>query len=194
MNVNRGGHGVMIGLINKSDSEDIAAIGLFNIMRNGILHPAVFVDDMLFTNISLRSGSNHFYCLLSTGVGGNLFFNRTEDTYLITRGGFGFEIPIKKAFINIDLTSGNIFNLSREKWSSGGKEVQTDSDTQIHQLRLTFGYKIFEHLGVFSGVSYDYLYKWNKNSQNPENFGGVFVGGVYDRHVHKLGFFGGIQF
>ncbi|MDR0494087.1 MAG: caspase family protein [Treponema sp.] len=195
MNVNRGGGGVMFGLINKSDSENIFPVGLINIIKNGILHPAVFVDDMLFTNFSLRSGSKHFYYLLSTGVGGRLFYNRTEDTYLTTRAGFGFEIPIKKAFINIDLTSGSIYSLGIGKWTSDDASASsTFTDSQIHQLRLTFGYKFFEHLGVFSGISYDYLHKWRNNSPNPENFGGVFVGGTYGRHVHKLGFFGGIQF
>ena len=206
VNINHGGSGAMVGLINISDAEEsIVPFGLVNIMKNGILHPSIFIDDMLFTNIGFRSGTKHFYSLVSTGVGGDYFYNRAEDTYFSTRWGFGFEIPIHKAFINIDITSGNIYNLTKDY--DGDDDYSDDeyyryiyplpyisSNTQTYQLRLSAGYKIFEHLGIFAGISFDYLHKWNKDAPDPRDFGGVFVGEKYGRHISKLGFFGGIQF
>jgi hypothetical protein len=162
-------------------------------MKNGILHPFVFVDDMLFTNVGLRSGSKHFYTILSAGIGGDVFFNRTEDRHFIFRAGFGYEYSINKFFIDIDLSAGSIYNLDEisENWTT----YEDDNfHTQICQLRLTAGYKIFEHLGIFGGISYDYLYKGNKSPPDPKDFSGVIIGEAFGHHIHKLGFFGGIQF
>lgn len=191
LNINKGGSGVMLGLINISDSENVVPIGLINIVKNGIFHPAIYIDDLLFTNLILRSGEKYFYALLGAGTRIDYLYN-DESKYLVTRGGFGFEIPVYKAFINIDVTAGSIINLSRER------EDYSDFSTQVYQARLSAGYKILEHLGIFAGISYDFFMRW-EDSPDPRNFGGLIVGdervsGEIGRHYHKLGFFGGVQF
>ena len=182
LNVNNGGKGVMIGLVNISSSEDIVPIGLINITKGGILHPAIYVDDMLFTNLSFRSGGKHFYGIISAGI---------RDTYIITRGGFGFEIPIQKTFINIDYTFGNFYNFN----SLGDNNSY---NTLNFQARLTLGYKFLRHLGIFAGISYDYFYRRNDNCADPSIFfndsNSFMSGSIHGRNFHKLGFFGGIQF
>jgi len=167
---------------------------LVNIMKNGILHPSIYVDDMLFTNIGLRSGSKHFYALLSAGTrsSSNSFrdtFDRSDNNYFITRAGFGFEYAIKNFFVDIDISTGNINVIDRD-WST----YEDIDNTQIYQLRLTAGYKIFRHLGIFGGISYDFFHKWKDNSPDPRDFGGTLIGDASDRNIHKVGFFGGIQF
>jgi hypothetical protein len=192
VNINNGGKGAMFGLVNVSKSEDTIAFGLVNIMKNGILHPFVYVDDMLFTNIGLRSGTKHFYTVLNFGIRGDNspgdIFYRDGNRYFISRVGFGYEYCIKNFFMNIDISAGNINTMN---W-----DINDDGDfsTQICQLRLTAGYKVFEHLGIFGGISYDYFYKWQDNSPAPGDFGGPVIGDVFGRNIHKLGFFGGIQF
>ena len=182
LNVNNGGKGVMIGLVNISSSEDVVPIGLVNLTEGGILHPAIYVDDMLFTNISLRSGGKNYYGLISAGI-------RTDNegvVYFITRRGFGFEIPIEKVFINIDFASGGFYK-------SGNS-----NNTQNFQTRLTLGYKFLRHLGIFAGVSYDYFYRLNNKCADPSIFfndsSNFMSGSIHGRNFHKLGFFGGIQF
>jgi len=197
VNINNGGKGAMFGLVNVSKSEDTVSFGLVNIMKNGILHPSVYIDDMLFTNIGFRSGSKHFYTILSAGTRGDNspgdIFDRDGNRYFISRVGFGYEYSINKFFIDIDISAGNIYmvNINGDNWN-----VYKDGDfsTQICQLRLTAGYKVFEHLGIFGGISYDYFYRWQDTSPDPRNFGGPMIGDVFDRNIHKLGFFGGIQF
>jgi hypothetical protein len=168
-------------------------------MKNGIMHPAVFADDMLFTNISFRSGSKHFYSILSAGVGGGATFG-SGDKLLVARAGFGFEYSVNKLFMNIDVTSGNIINIDtfgdkkdddKSKWDKYGSSVSS-----LAQLRLLAGYKFLPHLGIFAGVSYDYIQRDHDTSPNPRDFGGLFLGEGFknDRNIHKLGLFGGIQF
>jgi hypothetical protein len=121
---------------------------------------------------------------------------RDGNKYSISRMGFGFgyEFSINKFFIDIDISAG-ILKLSEVNRIRINWDVDEDHNfsTQIYQLRLTAGYKIFEHLGVFGGVSYDYFYKRN-NSFDPRDFREPMIGDAFGPHIHKLGFFGGIQF
>ena len=206
VNIDKGeygsGYGLMAGLVNVSETENIVPFGMVNVVKNGILHGAVFLDDMLFTNISFRSGSKYFYTILSAGLGGGIYPDSGEDTLLIYRSGFGFEFPVNKFFFDIDILFGSIINL--DTVSNRLKAIFnnynnfhdfSNSVTAIGQLRLIAGYRFFRHLGVFAGLSYDYLYKFDEaDSPDPRDFGGAFLGGTYGRHTHKLGFFGGIQF
>jgi hypothetical protein len=192
VNVNRGGMGVQIGLVNVSRSEDMVPIGLVNIIKNGMFHPAVYVDDMLFSNLSLKTGSKHFYGLLSAGTRPEALFDSSKDKYLITRAGFGFEYNISRFFVDVDVSSGNLIRLKKE---------DAVYSTNLNQLRLSAGYKILPHLSIFGGVSYDYFFLYKDNSPDPRDFGRPILAGTLpgtstasNRHIHKLGFFGGIQF
>jgi len=200
--------GVQLGIVNISRSENIFPVGLVNIVKNGILHPSVYIDDMLFSNISFRSGTKNYYAMLSAGTGGddyngNPFYAGAENRYFVSRIGVGVEIPIRKAFIDIDASMGNIFRMNTLPWNVNDGFNYNNYDyyynhyntsTLAFQLRLTGGYKFFEHLGVFGGVSYDYFHKWQDNSPDPRDFNGLMIGGAIGPNIHKFGFLGGIQF
>jgi hypothetical protein len=68
------------------------------------------------------------------------------------------------------------------------------SSSLMAQVRLTVGFEIFEHLGAFAGISYDFFHKWNSNSPMPENVMNGEMSWSDDRNLHRLGFFAGIQF
>ena len=180
--------GVMAGLVNISRAENVVPIGLVNFIKNGLMHPSIFYDDLMFLNFGFRSGSRHFYTIISAGLGGGFLPGRDEDNLLVHRAGFGFELPLNKVFLDFDLTSGSIINLD----AIGDKTK--DCFTDISQARLTLGYKILEHLGIFAGVSYDYIRQNKTTSPSPEDFAPFIWGKSYGRHTHKVGFFGGIQF
>ncbi|MCL2128013.1 MAG: hypothetical protein FWH38_07145, partial [Treponema sp.] len=205
VNINRGGNGAMFGLVNISQSEDVVPFGLVNVIKNGILRPSVYIDDMLFTNFSFRSGSKHFYSIFSFGFGGELFFNRADDRFFSARAGFGFEYAVNKLFFDIDLTGGSIVNRNAAEAAfnneTGDFDYRSfDSDafsgafTSAVQLRLTVGFNFFEHFGVFGGISYDYFNKYNARSPVPADFGGLMAGRVNGPDCHKLGIFAGIQY
>jgi hypothetical protein len=62
------------------------------------------------------------------------------------------------------------------------------------QLRLSGGYKIMPHLGVFAGISYDFMFRSDDRAPDADSFAPFIAGYSDNRYVHKLGFFGGIQF
>ncbi|MHB9291600.1 hypothetical protein Holit_00678 [Hollandina sp. SP2] len=183
VNIAKDGRGLQAGLVNISGSETVAPLGLVNIVKGGLLHPAVFYDDMGFLNLSFRSGSKHVYTLLTAGVQPK--FHYDPNVLLVSRAGLGVEFPIGNFFIDVDITGGSIVNLEYGKGSS--------VSSSLAQLRFTTGYKIFEHLGIFGGISYDYIHRW-ESSPDPETFSPFIVGRSDGQNTHKLGFFGGIQF
>ncbi len=205
VNINKGGTGLMAGLVNVSGSEKVFPVGLVNFIENGIFHPAVYLDDSRFMNISFRSGSKYFYTIFSSGVNVDSFSG--ENSLVASRAGIGFELPINKAFIDIDITAGGIFNVGRmadyvKNYDYDDDDNDFDFDyyenyTLVYQTRLTFGYKFFRHFGIFAGISYDF-YCQPVGSFAPEIFGDVIKAETYEyegsNYAHKFGFFGGIQF
>jgi hypothetical protein len=177
--------GVRIGLVNVSESENVFPVGLVNVIKNGLMHPAIWYDDLGFINLSLKSGSKYFYSILGLGVHNDLIFENKR--MLITRTGIGAELPLNKFFLNFDVTSGQI--MLNYSWD------ENSAFALIAQARLSAGYKLYKHLGVFAGISYDYILSPRDGSLEPgRDFGFSALGWNNGRHTHKVGFFGGIQF
>jgi hypothetical protein len=176
------GGGVKIGLVNISKNEKVVPIGLVNIVKNGIFHPVVWYDDMRFLNLGLRSGSRYFYSIFGAGIRDM----GIDSSLLVTRAGFGGEIPLGRFFINMDVTAGNLID-----W----EDFFDDHANILLQARLSGGFKVFEHLGIFGGVSYDWLLAFNDASRcEIDGLGPSALRWENDRNIHRIGFFGGIQF
>jgi hypothetical protein len=176
--------GVMAGLVNISKSEKVIPIGLINIVKNGMLHPALWYDDMGFVNLSLKSGSRYIYSILGLGVE-NLDFS--YDGVFITRAGIGAELPLGRVFVDFDLSAGYIF---ARPWND-----EASGNSLLAQARFSTGFKFFKHLGVFGGISYDYVFSPEDNSPRlGEDFGFSALSWSNGRHTFKIGCFGGIQF
>jgi hypothetical protein len=176
--------GVAVGLVNISKSEDVAPFGLVNIVKNGMFHPAIGYDDLGFLNLSLKSGSKRFYSLFSLGLRN---MRSPQDMEYISRLGAGVEIPLGNIFIDLDLSAGTIQPLD-SFWDSA------ENHSLLAQARVSAGFKLFEHLGAFAGISYDYILSPPDRPFRTESVLGIPVHWTSGRHSHKIGFFGGIQF
>ncbi|MDR2900850.1 MAG: caspase family protein [Treponema sp.] len=208
LNISGGGKKVasQIGLVNISGNPNTFTLGLLNFVKDGIFHPAFFMDDMQFANFSLRTGSKYFYTIWiagfkqfdasQTGEPWTDFNNPNGNTYFTSRAGIGVELPLGPIFINLDATTGNIFNFTTMFDSDKKYE---DSNTITAQARLSVGLELFEHLGAFAGISYDYFHRWNDSSPVPNSMGVVdkLAGNLPwsdANNIHRIGFFAGIQF
>jgi hypothetical protein len=203
---NQGSGGLQIGLVNVSDNESAIPLGLVNIVKNGIFSPLLWYDSMNFVNAGLKSGSKHIYALFGAGTqqvslgGSEAVFGADrdrDDSILATRFGLGLEIPLGPAFLDFDVLAGSIWNdnLSEEKRAlSDAKDKSDASSTQLFQARLSLGFKAFDHLAAFVGLSYDYLLRLSSTSPNPAKQRGLPFGWSDSKNIHKMGLFGGIQF
>jgi hypothetical protein len=188
------GFSVQVGLVNVSANERDIPIGLVNIVKNGILNPAIYYDTYNMFNFSFKSGSRYFYSLFSVASSqislGDVSFGKSDaGDLLITRAGIGFEFPLGQFFLDADVAWGNILDLSES-------QDIADRHTSAVQTRLTLGHKFFKHFSVFAGVSYDYFYREHELSPMPAYAWDDVLPGAWsnEQHIHKLGFFAGIQF
>jgi hypothetical protein len=60
--------GVQIGLVNRADTSQGASIGLVNIIGNGFYKVTLSANDLVNTNISLKTGTHGFYTIVSLGA------------------------------------------------------------------------------------------------------------------------------
>jgi hypothetical protein len=211
---------LQVGLINVSGNEETVPVGLVNVIKNGIMRPALYYDDMGFFNLSIRSGSKHFYSLLSVGtqrisfgtLNGRKLGIGKDSEVLVYRFGLGGELSIgRRVFLDLDVSSGTIIDFTTlkslkaldvfediESLNEGSfdEDAYEASTSLVVQARFTAGFNIFKHLSLFGGLSYDYLYRFNSDTSPDVNrsIGSFEYGWSDGRNVHKLGFFGGVQF
>jgi hypothetical protein len=192
----KGGTGVQIGLVNISANSGSIPIGLVNIVDGGILNPSLWLDSMGFMNLSLKSGSGYFYSHLSAGNRGIplgstrlAIMGHNDKNLFVSRIGLGGEIPQGSLFFDIETLCGIIMETSAHDDKRG--------NVLLLEGRLLGGYKFLSHLALFAGISYDCLLAPDGSSALPG--GGITLGeggggGGDDKIVHRIGFFGGVQF
>ena len=83
--------GVQIGLVNRADTSYGASIGLVNIIGNGFYKVTLSTNDIVNTNISLKTGTHGFYTIVSLGA------NIQPQKQLYTAGiGLGHDFMLSK--------------------------------------------------------------------------------------------------
>jgi hypothetical protein len=69
VNIAKNVKGIQAGFVNIADSVDGASIGFCNIVKKGLHQVEVSVDELFFSNLAVRTGSNRFYNIFSAGIG-----------------------------------------------------------------------------------------------------------------------------
>jgi hypothetical protein len=153
-------------------------------IKNDLVHPAIWHDDLGFSNLSLKFSSEYFYSTLSLGIHEGLLFAGSH--MIVTRAGLGAELPLDTFFLNVDITAGQII-LNCPRGNANGASF-------IVQVRFSISSQFLKDLGIFGGISYDYILSpYNDSPRLGKNFGISALGWSDNRHTHKIGFFGGIQ-
>ena len=205
-----GGFGFQMGLVNVSMNPNSVPLGLINFVKGGIFHPAVHMDDMQFVNVSLRTGSKYFYSIWMIGYKHydptkpgdepwTGFDNPRANNYFTSRAGIGGELPLGRLFLNLDLLAGTVVSsdvLVNGKGSNSGEDcdLYDQATTIMAQLRFTLGFKMFEHFGLYAGISYDFFHKLSKESPVPVSASFYTFPWSDGNNIHRVGFYGGIQF
>jgi len=177
VNISKKYSGLQLGLVNYTEDSEGLPIGLVNIVKNGETHADIWWEETGLFKIAIKHGTKRVYGIYSLGV------DKTADN--ISFGlGTGTSFKFDKFFINFDVTANNI---------KRSKKLFTESDSVFHaEARLYCGYKIFKHLAVFGGVSYNYASNFGEDSA--ASFKPLYdkAWGTED-HSHWPGFFFGVQ-
>lgn len=138
--------GAQIGLINIADSLDGFSIGLLNLSRNGYHKISFFANDLLNTNITIKTGNARLYSMLLGGV------NISGSAKLYSFGfGLGHDIRFsKKASMSAELSGQYLY---RGNW---------DHFNILTKFNCNFNWQLNKYLGLFAGPAVNIYY----NDQN----------------------------
>lgn len=99
VNIAKVNNGLQFGFVNLADSANGIAIGFFNFVKNGYHPIEIFGNEVLYTNVAFKSGTDKFYTQFTAGF-------RPDDPELFGLGyGFGTKINTWKWLsISLDAT------------------------------------------------------------------------------------------
>jgi hypothetical protein len=134
--------GLQLGLINIADTSDGYSIGLINIVRKGYHKITLSSNEVLNTNLTIKTGNARMYNILLIGV------NAGNDEKSFSYGyGIGHEIKAGKRFtINPELTSQYLY---LGDW---------DCLNLLNKFQVLATVKITNGLALFAGPSFAAYY------------------------------------
>lgn len=135
-------NGLQMGLINLSDTANGVSIGLINLVRRGYHAIELTANEVLYTNLSFKLGSQHFYNIYTIGL------SPTNKPVYGLGFGLGSKVKLyKKLFLSVDVTANYILE----------NEVDTSNISLniLSKLDLTLEYHISNHFSIITGPSYN---------------------------------------
>ena len=131
--------GFQIGLLNYANESNGIPIGLVSYVKEDGLRADVWVDEAIFTNVGLRSGTHRFYNLLFAG-------KQVADPLSWTIGfGFGPHFPLgKSGYIETDLILQIIADMEN-----------LEDNSYMGKLRVIGGWKIRDYISIYAGPTYN---------------------------------------
>lgn len=99
--------GVQIGLINIADTVKGVSLGLFSIVKKGYHKWEVGADELFFTRMAFRTGTNWFHNIIHVGVDPRTLSANGQMLWMIGYGA-GTSIPLGKHYLDFDLTFSQI--------------------------------------------------------------------------------------
>ncbi|MDA1193305.1 MAG: hypothetical protein O3A46_16645, partial [Candidatus Poribacteria bacterium] len=139
VNVGRSVNGIQIGLVNVSDEMVGLPIGLWtHVNKNGRRKVEIASNDLFPGNVSIKTGTEHFYSILTAGL------NRSSDPYRWgVGGGFGGRIPVEPFYIAIEAT---FIKINED-------ELWTDKHHAVNRLQVMGGWDVTPRLTLVAGVA-----------------------------------------
>lgn len=136
-------NGVQIGIINIAKRyQKGAMIGLINITKGQILAFEFEHNDVTDYNFSFKSGTKHFYTVLTSGI-------RQEKDFWSTGMGFGSQFGLgEKLYTGLELTSHSLLPVD-----------QIPSSLPVNlRLNLSLGYSFTKRISIHGGPVLNFLY------------------------------------
>lgn len=139
INVAKNVKGSQIGFINVADTVSGASIGFLSFVKSGIHEFELSSNEAVAVNAAFRTGTRHFYNVLSVGV------HPVPGQYVFTAGyGIGHRFIFgEKSALDLELNGYQVYL---------GKWFQNNSQGR---LQLSYSFKPAKHVSFFAGASYN---------------------------------------
>lgn len=156
--------GVQLGVINIADSNDGLAIGVINIIKDGMHHLGFNWDTNGMFDMFFQSGTKNLFITIGVATDAKEFFSDKdwEDSTRVYYGGFGTEFRF--GFSSLDLEFLGKFVYNRNELPQTGSEAYEYNfgELFIPSFRLTFNPISLKHIDFSLGASFD-IHNWGAN-------------------------------
>ncbi|WP_022933115.1 caspase family protein [Treponema bryantii] len=156
--------GVQLGVINIADSNDGLAIGVINIIKDGMHHLGFNWDTNGMFDMFFQSGTKNLFITIGVATDAKEFFSDKDwdDSTRVYYGGFGTEFRF--GFSSLDLEFLGKFVYNRNELPQTGSEAYEYNFGQlfIPSFRLTFNPFSLKHIDFSLGASFD-IHNWGAN-------------------------------
>ena len=129
--------GVQIGLVNEADTSHGASIGLINIIGNGFYKISLTANNLMNTNLALKTGTHAFYSVLLTGT----------------------NISVNQKMYAFGLGIGHDFMFSNKFYASGEVGYQFANtglwDDRWQQAKLLLNFQLAKYISIIAGPTYN---------------------------------------
>lgn len=181
---NRAGYvkGVQIGLLNFSDSIRGLPIGLFSFVKKGYHKWEMGSDELFYTRTSFRSGSHWFHNIIQAGMDPRTV--QGGDPLWMVGYGLGFSIPIRRSYLDFDLTASQVMKGKPELyWSTLG------------QFYFGADFHLFGKVSLAAGATANFFFVDENHPDFGESFNPLYDGTLanvaLDAPYRAQGWFGG---
>ena len=145
LNYAKNNQGFQLGLINLADSSSGVSLGLINIVKHGYHKVSFFTNELVNTNVSLKTGNANLYTIFLAG-------KNYSDTAKILTGGLG---------LGHDFILNRTFSVAAELTTQGLYLGSWDETKMLTKFQTNLHLKLFNGLTIFGGPSYN-LYSSSK--------------------------------
>jgi hypothetical protein len=141
--------GAQVGIVNLSKKMQGVPVGLVNLSKDGRIRMTTWGSSVTAVNTGVKFMVKNIYSILSIG-GINLY----KDIPGSISYGFhyGFHIPLKNLFFDIDL---GYMNIDNKTWF---KTVKGTPDHQVLKVRGMLGIDISKKFSIFAGTGLRYIW------------------------------------
>lgn len=143
--INKAGkvRGAQIGLINIADEQKGVPVGLVSYVKNVGLHYDLWMDEVKFVNLGLRSGNKYFHNIFKVGI-------QAEEEQRLTVGwNFAGHLDISRWFY-MELDAGvQHVNESTEKL--------TNHLNMLSKIRLITGFQMGPYSSIYAGATLNHF-------------------------------------
>jgi hypothetical protein len=170
--------GFQIGVINICDTMSGMPIGVFNYVKSNPPRYRVSVDEAGFMHVTVRSGTEQMYSLLSLGTSTAL------NRYQWTSGlGIGGRVKTGNGYVALESI---VYNIHEKKF--------WDEQSMMHiQNAFIYSHRITKHYCLWGGPTFNMGITWNKGKERVSYMDIGYK--KFDHHWFAAwpGFIGGIE-
>lgn len=182
-NVAKKVEGSQLSVFNIADTCSGVSLGLFSFVRKGYHKLEFSADEVFYTNVSFRTGTNKFHNIFSVGL-----TPEKKNNQLWTYGyGIGTTWKIKERFwFDVDLSANNVFKVNSPLWSADDSASVNSRNGRLNlnnKIYAGIEWRMAKKLSLAAGPVFNIMLADERNSNYQDIFSKIRPNYIFNQKV-----------